>query len=196
MKFLSERHRSILRNGRLRAFLSLRQECYGSKVFCIGFNKTGTTSCGYALQMLGYRHTTFNRRVWREYYKNNEIEKILAYTAKFDSTDDLPWLKEDMIPILDTTFPGSKFIYLERDETSWQRSLYHWTYKKTGVYPELKLKLAEFRRHRRFVQAYFKNRPSCFLALDVRRRGAFKKMGDFLGHVAPEINMPHANKAR
>ncbi len=98
------------------AELALRKPQYTSKVFCIGYNKTGTTTLGQALDMLGYRNSSFNKKVWRKYYRNNEIVKILKYTAKFDSADDLPWLKEDMIPILDRVFPNSKFIYLTRDE--------------------------------------------------------------------------------
>lgn len=168
---------------------------YTSKVFCIGFNKTGTTSFGKALQMLGYRHSSFNKKVWSQYYKNDEVVKILRYTAKFDSVDDLPWLKEDMIPVLDRVFPNSKFVYLTRDEASWKKSIYNWTFKVFGEYPNIDEKLDEYRRHREFVFDYFKDKPKeQFLVLDVSDGGAFGKLADFLGKTAPQKNFPHYNK--
>ncbi|GAB4552593.1 MAG: hypothetical protein Tsb0014_46360 [Pleurocapsa sp.] len=175
--------------------LVIRRPKYNGKVFCIGFNKTGTTSCGRALEMLGYKHSSFNTTVWRKFYKNNEIVKILQYTAKFDSVDDLPWLKEDMIPILDRVFPNSKFIYLTRDEESWQKSIYHWTYQKTGKYPNLEQELENFRKHRDFVLNYFKNRPKDqFLILDIKDEEGLKKLANFLGKTTNQNKFPHANK--
>jgi len=85
--------------------LALREPGYTGKIFCIGYNKTGTSSLGKSLEMLGYRHIGFNKKVWEQYYKNNKIEKILNYASKFESFDDLPWPMEDMIPILDQSVP-------------------------------------------------------------------------------------------
>jgi len=107
--------------------ISARPERYGPKVFCVGYNKTGTTSLGKSLEMLGYHNTSFERTVWREYYLKGRIDKVVRFAAKFDSADDLPWLKEDLIPVLDEIFPGSKFIHLERDEVSWCKSFETWS---------------------------------------------------------------------
>lgn len=175
--------------------LAIASEKYQSKVFCIGFNKTGTTSLGESLKMLGYRHSTFNEKVWLQYYMNNDIVKILKYTAKFESLDDLPWLKEDMIPILDRVFPNSKFIYLTRDEESWKKSIYHWTYKMTGKYPHIDDCLNEYRGHREFVLNYFKDRSDKdFLSLDIREENGFEKLACFLGKKTALKNFPRYNK--
>lgn len=175
--------------------LAIRRPNYNSKVFCIGYNKTGTTTLGKALEMLGYRNSSFNKTVWRKYYKHNQIVKILKYTAKFDSVDDLPWLKEDMIPILDRVFPNSKFIYLTRDEESWKISLKNWTFKQTGSYPNLEERLEDFRKHRDFVINYFKDKPKeQFLILDVKDENGFKKLADFLGKTTTHKQFPHYNK--
>ncbi len=180
---------------RRRLTIACAKPRYTSKIFCIGFNKTGTTSCGKALQMLGYRHSSFNPKVWRRYYRNSEIVKILQYTAKFDSVDDLPWLKEDMIPVLDRVFPNSKFIYLTRDEESWKRSIYDWTFKVTGEYPDLDEKLDQYRKHREFVMSYFRDTPrERFLVLDVTDGDAFEKLAAFLGKPAPQEKFPHCNE--
>jgi hypothetical protein len=48
--------------------LIFRTKRYDSKIFCIGFNKTGTTTVGKSLKMLGYKHSSFNKKVYRKYY--------------------------------------------------------------------------------------------------------------------------------
>lgn len=175
--------------------VSLRRPEYNSKVFCIGFNKTGTTTVGKSLEMLGYRNTSFNERVFRKYYKNNDLVKVLQYTARFDSTDDLPWLRVDMIPILDRVFPNSKFIYLTRDEESWKKSLNNWGFNLSGEYPDIERELKNFRNHKAFVFDYFENRSTeDFVILDVRDPLGFKKLADFLGKDTNREDFPHFNE--
>ncbi len=78
-----------------------------SKIFVIGLPRTGTTSVCAAFLKLGYKvaHT--------------------AYTdAAFDRADvvgDTPVFHE--FETLDQCFPGSKFIYLSREERSWLPSI-------------------------------------------------------------------------
>jgi hypothetical protein len=101
-----------------------------------------------------------------------------------------------MIPTLDRVFPNSQFIYLTRDEDSWKESIYNWTFKTTGKYPDLNEKLEEFRKHREFVLSYFGDRPKDqFLILDVTDEEAFQKLAKFLGKVASQESFPHFNKA-
>jgi len=177
--------------------LMCRKPTYTGKVFCIGYNKTGTTTIGKSLEMLGYRNSSFNKKVWRKYYKKNKIDKVLNYTARFDSFDDLPWLKEDMIPILDREFPNSKFIYLTRDEKSWKQSLHNWTVKISGERPDLEEELEAFREHRAFVLEYFKNRSGDdFIVLDVRDKKGFKKLAEFLGKETDREEFPHFNETK
>lgn len=167
---------------------------YSAKVFCIGYNKTGTTSCGRAFELLGYRNLSFKYKVWRGYYKNKEIAKMLKIASKYDSFDDLPWLKEDMIPILDKTFPGSKFVYLERDEESWKKSFYNWRFKQFGQYPDIEKGLEDFRKHKEFVFEYFKNRQSDLLTINISDKEAFMKLAKFLKKETTFREMPHENK--
>ncbi len=202
MKSLYRKIRQHLKKTRWFLYDVYRMVCvffwrpkYNGKIFCIGFNKTGTTSCGRAFKMFGYRHSSYNKRVWMKHYANNEIVKVLQYTAKFDSLDDLPWLKEDMIPILDKVFPGSKFIYLTRDEESWKNSIYHWRFKVFGEYPDVDEWLQDFRGHKEFVLNYFADRPQDeFMTLDVSEEGAFQKLSDFLGEALRQESFPHCNK--
>ncbi|MFP5470709.1 MAG: sulfotransferase [Bacteroidia bacterium] len=169
------------------------KERYNSKVFCIGFNKTGTTTIGKSLEILGYRNSSFNPKIWK-LYKSGDIEKVLKYTAKFDSCDDLPWLKIEMIPILDKTFPNSKFIYLERDEDDWKKSYSEWTELKTSTKPDIEKAFLAFNNHKFFVKDYFKNRENDILILDVSDSKGFEKLANFLNKKASQDNFPHFNK--
>lgn len=167
---------------------------YSHKVFCIGYNKTGTTSVGRAFEMMGYRNASFNRVVWRNWYLKGNYFKVLDYASKFDSFDDLPWLTEDMIPLLDKVFPHSKFVYLTREEEAWKKSLYNWTFKVTGTYPDIEKRLADFYSHRDFVMNYFNGRENDLLILDVSEEKSFEKLAAFLGKKAPQANIPHLHK--
>lgn len=172
----------------------LAKEDYTSKVFCIGFNKTGTTSLGKSLELLGYRNSSFNKKVWREYYARKQYGKIVKYTAKFDSFDDLPWLKEDMIPLMDESFPNSKFIYLHREEESWKKSLKNWRLKVFGDEPDVEKEWGNYLAHQKFVMDYFKDRPEDLLVLNIRDEKGFKKLADFLGKETDREAFPHFNK--
>lgn len=175
--------------------LVFRKSKYDSKVFCIGYNKTGTTTLGKSFEELGLRNKSYSTKIWMNYYMNNEIVKILKYTSKFESFDDLPWLKEDMIPILDKVFPGSKFVYLVRDETSWKKSYFNWRNKVFGDSPDVEKAWGEYQAHNKFVMEYFKDRPADeFIILNVRDENGFKKLADFLGKKTNRNSFPHFNK--
>jgi hypothetical protein len=176
------------------ALLKLRRESYVPKVFCIGYNKTGTTTIGKALQSLGFRNASFNRDLWLKKYARKDYDAIIRYTAKFDSFSDLPWLKEDVIPVMDRAFPGSKFVYLTRDEESWKHSFSNWRYKVFGVYPDIETAWAEYKKHEAFVRDYFKDAASDrFLELDVRDPIGFKKLAQFVGKSTNEKALPRHN---
>lgn len=162
------------------ASAQFKKPSYGPKVFCIGFNKTGTTTVGKAFEMLGFSHSSFNKRVWRKLYLKGKIDAVLNYTARFESFDDLPWLKEDMIPVLDHTFKGSRFIYLERDEEGWKKSFSQWTYPVTGKFPDCEKGWEDYLKHRAFVMSYFADRQEDLLVLRISDPEGFSKLGEFL----------------
>ncbi len=168
---------------------------YGAKVFCIGYNKTGTTSVGKSFEMLGLRNTSFNEIVWRKWYKKGKIERVLDYTARFDSTDDLPWLKADFIPTLDQRFPNSKFVYLYRDEEAWKKSMATWAEKAGKGIVDAEKEWEGYLAHQRFVESYFRDFPTNrFLKISVKDPKGLKKLGAFLGIEAPQDHFPVYNK--
>jgi hypothetical protein len=179
-----------------KAISYLGTEKPNGKVFCIGYNKTGTTSLGRALEMLGYNNSSFNKNIFED-YKNGKILNVLKYTAKFDSCDDLPWLKEDMIPILDQVFPGSKFIYLKRNEESWLKSYQNWRLQSFNEHIDPERALEDFRKHKDFVFQYFSNRPAeDFLAVDIGDPEGFQKVAHFLNKTTERKRFPRFNRGK
>ena len=176
--------------------LATTKSDFSGKIFCIGYQKTGTTTLGRSLEMLGYHHSSYDNEIYTKYYKHKlNLPKILEYTSKFESFDDQPWFKVDLIPVLDRKFPNSKFIYLTRDEESWKNSMHNWGKKKWGEYPNVDEGLEGFIKHRQFVMEYFKGRlGKDFLILDIKDPMGFKKLSDFLGKSAPMDSFPHFNK--
>lgn len=166
-----------------------------AKIFVVGYNKTGTTSVGKALQKLGYRHSSFNEFVWRELYNKGNIDGVINYTKRFESFDDLPWLKEDLLPILFETFPNSRYIYLQRDEASWKRSYKDWNkYHHNNDVDENKAWEA-YCQHKKFISEFFKvkvpNQNS--ITLEVKDPKGFEKLAGFLGREVPQPNFPREN---
>ena len=93
------------------------------KVFCIGRNKTGTTSLKTALSDLGYR-VGDQRRAERliEHYRDRDFQPIIDYCRTADAFQDVPFSLPFTYVVMDQSFPGSKFILSVRDPDDWYRS--------------------------------------------------------------------------
>jgi hypothetical protein len=172
--------------------LLFKQPRYHSKVFCIGYQKTGTTSVGKAIESLGYSHSSWYKPIFKQYRKDN-IDKVIKRTAYFDSFDDLPWSDKDFIPILDKKFPNSKFINLVRNENEWKKSYKRYFNKSIE---EVEEAYADYLKHQEFVSEYFKNKPDQLLTINVKDSNSFQKIADFLGEDVPSnLKLPHINKS-
>jgi len=161
------------------------------KVFCVGFIKTGTKSVAQLLKQLGYSHLSFNPYVNRD-FQNDNFETLLQYSDKFDSFDDVPWNNEKLIPLLDQKYPGSKFIYLKRDEQEWLNSFKNWTKYLTDNEIDVDQWLNKFKAHRSFVENYFEGREEV-IYIDVKNKTDLKRLLDFLGKNSSLTEFPHVN---
>ena len=174
-----------------------------AKVFCIGYNKTGTTSLGHALADMGYDHMSYNGIAWKAYkdwsrsgWTQPHFWKIVAIARRYDSFDDLPYNMPKLFPVLDRFFPGSKFIYLERDPAEWLESYRAWS-ERTGRGPTKfrdDIELAKFEGHRDMVHRYFKDRPEDWISLDISVPMVRRKLGNFLGKPVPDRPFDWRNK--
>ena len=61
-----------------------------TKVVGIGLPKTGTTSLGYCLRRLGYKHRTYDMHLAAK-VKTNQVPEVMREAEKYESFEDWPW---------------------------------------------------------------------------------------------------------
>lgn len=86
------------------------------KIFCVGRNKTGTTSLAKAFSDLGYivGDQREAERLQR-YYLKGDFDPIIKYCRKAQVFQDYPFSHPRTYKYLDKAYPGSKFILTIRD---------------------------------------------------------------------------------
>lgn len=184
------------------------------KVFGIGFHKTGTTSLGRALRILGYRIQkgfNFNRpgkRVVIEPPVTLEKVRDVAFrmVPRYSAFEDNPWplLFRD----LDAAFPGSRFILTTRDADRWIRSAARYFGTKTNgmfelIYGRKKFCLAgneeharaRFERHNREVLEHFSGREQDLLVWKLEAEANWETLCGFLDCPIPRAAFPHGKNS-
>lgn len=96
------------------------------KIFCIGRNKTATTSIERAFRNLGY--PVGNQRkaeiLADKYYFKNDFGPLIDYCKGSQVFQDAPFSWPETWKHLDKAYPGSKFILTERDSAEqWYQSI-------------------------------------------------------------------------
>lgn len=162
-----------------------------SKLFIIGLPRTGTTSVCVGLLDLGF--------------KVAHCAVTDASLLAADAIGDTPAYCD--FKSLDQQFPGSRFIYLEREMKAWLPSVkslllnmidglnsvqggFPDTVKRcyseifqpitTSTIVSDKHLRACYSAHRSNVRAYFQGRQKSIISLDISHAGAYRKMIDFL----------------
>ncbi|WP_268225539.1 sulfotransferase family protein [Sinomicrobium oceani] len=105
-----------------------------TKIFCIGRNKTGTTSLKAAFEDLGF--IVGNQRVAEKLlseYKAGNFEAIIDYCKSAQVFQDFPFSYPKTYERLDKAYPGSKFILSVRDTPEqWYNSVTKFHAKRFG----------------------------------------------------------------
>lgn len=84
------------------------------KCFVIGLGKTGTTSMHKFLKSHGSKHLTM-LDITSKLYKEKQYCQLIKISSKFNSFDDHPWNKLDILEILMKSNDKIGFIYTMRD---------------------------------------------------------------------------------
>lgn len=106
-----------------------------NKIFCIGQNKTGTTSLEALLMLYGYRLPTQavqEKKVTRQAFLGN-YRPLNDFVPHYDAFQDQPFSQGDIYIAADCLFPGSKFILTYRDSDAWFDSLCRFHSQLFGV---------------------------------------------------------------
>jgi hypothetical protein len=99
-----------------------------TKVFNVGFSKTGTTSFEFATKLLGYNtyHGDFRIPV-SEYtigmWIHRDYDELRRLSTYWDAFADAPWGGTDLYRQLVEWYPDAKFVLTVREPESWYRSL-------------------------------------------------------------------------
>jgi hypothetical protein len=177
-----------------------------SKVFCIGLNKTATTSLHEALETLGIRGLHWGGPATR-----GQIERAIADGrpavddfAGYDAFSDIQVLS-DNFELLDRQYPGSRFILTTRDLESWIESrrrhvLRNVARKQHGQYDGDFLTVddaawaKQYHEHHARVRAYFADRPGDLLVMDIVAGDGYEVLCRFLGLPVPDERFPWSHR--
>ena len=98
------------------------------KIFCISFQRTGTTSVGRFFKDHGFKVAGYDPKRstdWSVLRFTGDYEAIFAseHFKKNQVFEDNPWWEEDFYKFLYHRFPGSKFVLLTRNSDNWFNSM-------------------------------------------------------------------------
>lgn len=97
-----------------------------NKIFCVGQNKTGTTSLEKLLSLFGFKigNQSAGEVLSLDWLINKNAERIIQYCYTADAFQDVPFSYPDLYRELDKAFPNSKFILTVRESPDeWFESL-------------------------------------------------------------------------
>jgi hypothetical protein len=106
-----------------------------TKYFCIGRNKSGTTSLNKAFEDLGFivGDQRAAELLTDRYYFSGDFDPIIEYCRTAQVFQDVPFSYPDTFKHLDTAYPGSKFILTVRDDADqWYQSISRFHAKHFG----------------------------------------------------------------
>ncbi|MEO0473493.1 MAG: sulfotransferase family protein [Bacteroidota bacterium] len=176
------------------------------KVFGIGFHKTGTSSLGEALRILGYRNIANYTPDLLPAIQASDWETVYQFCDRHDAFQDNPWPL--LYQQLDQRYPNSKFVLTYRPAEKWLQSvrkhfggsstaMREWIYAGHGdPIGQESLYETTYRQHIEAVKTYFSDRPQDLLILDWAKADGWEKLCPFLDVPIPAKPFPHTNAAK
>ena len=181
-----------------------------TKIFGIGWAKTGTTTLGKCFKILGFDHQGQDLRLVKD-IKNDDLTRILALAESKETFEDWPWII--LYKELDEAFPGSRFILTKRNSEKWIRSYKNMLVNQGDATEELNeirntlyglpfpevsepQLIERYEKHNAEVECYFRDRSKDLLIVDWEEGNGWKELCEFLDKEMPEEPFPHANKGK
>jgi hypothetical protein len=176
------------------------------RIFGIGLNKTGTTTFGEALTILGFTSLHFggddaHRAVQRAI--DEGVPLVTYLDPVYDAFSDIGLLSR-RFKMLDQQYPGSRFVLTTRPRADWidsrrrhvERNLKKQArgeYDGTFLVVDEEKWIDEWEHHHERVRAHFGNRPD-FLEIDLSDEPSWTPLCSFLGVAEPAEPFPWANR--
>lgn len=181
-----------------------------TKVIGIGWAKTGTTTLGACLELLGFNHQGRDLALAADLESGN-YTRILKVALEKESFDDWPWIS--VYKHLDSVFPGSKFVLTRRDPQRWVQSYTNMLAKQGRAsdgmnrlrstlygltFPDVTPRQLQdrYERHNAEALAYFQDRRKDLLVVNWERGDGWGQLCAFLEKPVPDLPFPHANKGK
>lgn len=105
-----------------------------TKIFCVGQNKTGTTTLEAVLKLLGYKMgSQVKGEMLIKEWAIRDFRNIIKLSKSADAFQDIPFSSDFTYEALDFAFPKSKFILTVRnDKDEWFKSMTRFHTKIVG----------------------------------------------------------------
>ncbi len=184
------------------------------KIFCIGLNKTGTSTLHKAFEILGLKSVHYmddkgnniKEIITTNFLEGNNILKGIEKYEVYSDWDQAP----NTVAIFkefDKQYPNSKFISNTRELQSWldsRESHVKRNLENKLKNPELDVKWLKIDRkkwenqynsHYSEIKNYFENREKDLLVFDVVGGDGWEKLCQFLDLPIPNIPFPRKNFA-
>ena len=141
MPIPSRRNRQRIKNAAARfnyraVRAARRPDLEEEKVFCIGRNKTGTTTMARALAELGYRVAPqrYAELLSDDCYLRGRFGPIVSYCEYYSAFQDIPFSWPGTYQVMDEAFPNARFILTVRDTPEqWYDSVVRFQSKRFGI---------------------------------------------------------------
>lgn len=177
-----------------------------TRVFGIGFARTGTTTFAECLRTLGYSHVKYREDLLLQVLSTHRLDEAMEVAERNESFSDWPW------PLiyreLDARFPGSKFVLtVRRDAETWIRSYYALADKRPYSFPRKLIfgypnprgreseYIARYERHIAEVRNWFGDDAERLLVACWDTDPRWDDLSKFLGKPVPEVPFPHLNRS-
>lgn len=194
--------------GTKKVLKTLRSVNAKTKVFGVGLNKTGTTTLGRALEVLGYKnHIGYDLDALIQ-FKDQDWVQLFKTIDQFEVFEDWPWPL--MYKEIFAVYPNAKFILTVRKSSSvWYESLCKhamksgptrarelvYGYSMPQDFPEEHMRFYE--NHNQSVRRFFAdNAPEQCKEVCWEDGDGWKEICQFLGCPLPRARFPHINSSK
>jgi hypothetical protein len=177
-----------------------------TKVFGVGYHKTGTTTLGICLKQLGYYHQSSSREAFLVYHENGAAP-LIPVLKYFDSFEDWPWPL--MYREIYDAYPDAKYVLTVREDPEvWFQSVNRHVKRGAGdnfkfrqyiygeEFPEKAREkyLNQYHAHNAAVRKFFIEQNADFIELCWERGDGWNELCQFLEEPVPKAPFPHANR--
>lgn len=185
------------------------------RIFCLGSNKTGTTSLERALIQLGFRLIPYDKSYGLyfggglKHSRENILRLFNIFEQRkydYDLYSDIPYNLAGSHEILYELFPESYFILTIRNPESWFYSVLNWIQKrkcqtmynliwKIEFITSNKIEIINRYNNRNNEIIQFFNNNSKFLVINIEEKTNYSKLCQFLDKEIIDKPFPHENKS-